>query len=95
MRSGRTTEPVEKSRTSAQLNWMIFVVSSWLLPLDFPKPSTSDSDSERAGRTLAAIFFATRLAFERYVKNGEDMDNRDSLHEFDTPNNWEQDYVEG
>jgi len=57
-------EPVEKSRTSAQLNCMMLVVSSCAgFLIGLPKASSpADSDSERAGRTLAAIFFATRLA---------------------------------
>lgn len=63
MRRGSTTEPVEKSRISAQLNWIILVVSSWCWLLRAEVlPFASESDSERAGRTRAANFFATRFA---------------------------------
>ncbi len=65
MRRGRTTEPVEKSRTSAQLNWMILVVSSVCLALGVIEFELSaDSESDLAGLTRAASFLATRLAWK-------------------------------
>jgi hypothetical protein len=64
MRSGRTTEPVLKSSISGQLNWIIEVVSSICLCFGLSEAGSSlpDSLSDRAGRTRAASFFATRFA---------------------------------
>ena len=62
IRSGRTTEPELKSRTSGQLNWTMLVVSSLTRGVGL-LPSAGESESERAGRTRAANFRATRLAW--------------------------------
>lgn len=57
------TEPREKSSTSGQLNWTRLDVSSCLPLPGIVCGSSCESESERAGRTLAAIFLATRLAY--------------------------------
>jgi hypothetical protein len=57
------TEPAEKSRTSAQLNWTMLVVSSCLGFVQRELVSSRESESERAGRTRAASFLATRFAY--------------------------------
>lgn len=68
MRSGNTTEPVEKSRISGQLNCTMLVVSS-CLAFDDAFASSWESESERAGLTLAASFRATRFAFGKEGEN--------------------------
>jgi len=63
-------DPVEKSRVSGELNWRIEVGSSlgvcfgaWVLGKE-----EGESESERAGRTRAASFLATRLAYKFKLK---------------------------
>jgi hypothetical protein len=64
-------DPVEKSRVSGELNWRMEVGSSlgvcgfgaWVLG-----KGEGESESERAGRTRAASFLATRLAYKFKLK---------------------------
>lgn len=58
--------PELKSRTSGQLNWTMLVVSSLTRGVGLV-PSAGESESERAGRTRAANFLATRLAWDVLV----------------------------
>ena len=57
-------EPAEKSRTSAvELDDAGSVFLSWLCTVGTTVVSSRESESERAGRTRAASFLATRFVY--------------------------------